>query len=336
MTLAYADYTKLVLAAYQKKLQNGELSPLLATITRGSIRQQCFNLHKERLQNTGKEERNVLEAFFGHPDEGETFASKIEFFDLDKFRQLEKLLKKGVRNPGAENVELLAWLIDFPHRPYGRDIVLSAEELGKIDKPVESPQCEQLESEVDQDSFSEQLTQSGEIERHPSLNQQHDAGGLKEFKKVQTEQKSDTTPQAVQHSNKKKAINKRLVTVFISAVVLFGCSYMVWQREQDKQTSVAITNGGCMYWTGEEYKMINCDEKQSGHLLLPLDTARQKEFKRITREDTITEKSIWRVYYIKNKGTIEYYTAGGMHPVEATRYLIKLSPYMFDKYLKKL
>lgn len=46
-------------------------------------------------------------------------ASNIRRFDPDKFKPLVNFLKKNL-NTNEKNVELLAWLIDFPARPYSK------------------------------------------------------------------------------------------------------------------------------------------------------------------------------------------------------------------------
>lgn len=336
MTLAYPHYKNLVIAAYKKKLQNGELSPLLATITRGSIRQQCLNVYKERIQNGEKEERNVLEAFFGIPPEGENFASQIEFFNLNKFRQIEKLVKKGMKNPGSENVELLAWLIDFPHRPYGREVFLNAEEIAMINKTSEEPDNAESEEEdliEDEMIFEEDLTSLVDPGAFSESNQQDNAVLLKEDNQAgQTKEKhkQDTMQWVLSDSDKKKGKKKWLVHCLILGFVLIGGAYILWQREQNSQMIAGITNAGCMYWTGDHYEQTPCNPPQAGRLVLPFDKEKKDKFQRILRVDTITAWSIDKIYYIQNNGGYEFYTAGGMHPIETTRYLRKLTRTVFN------
>lgn len=337
MKLAYPDYTKLVIAAYEKKLQNGELSPLLATITRGSIRQQCLNVYRGRLQNGEREERNVLEAFFGVPPEGENFSSQIEFFNLNKFRQVEKLVKKRLKNAGLENVELLAWLIDFPHRPYGRDVVLNPEELAIINQKPTGPDDVEPEKEnliIDEDKtiVKEGMTSPVDAGAFSEFSEQVDLVSPKQAKKAdQTKEKhiQDTT-QPTSDSTKKKNKSKWLVPYLILGFVLVGGTYVLWQREHNRQMSSGIANTDCMYWTGDHYEKTLCNLPQAGRLLLPFDKEKKDKFQRILRVDTITAWSIGRIYYIQNNGGYEFYTAGGMHPIETTRYLRKLTQTVFN------
>lgn len=89
----------------------------------------------------------------------------------------------------------------------------------------------------------------------------------------------------------------------------------------------------CMYWTGDHYEKIDCDAGINGKNLL--NEERWKNFRKITNPDTITAWSIGKLYYLKTNNAMEYFTAGGKHPVYVTRTLKVLSQYMFDKHLLK-
>lgn len=349
MKLAYSDYIKLVVATFNKMKQAGDLSPLLTTITRASIRQECFNIYTERVKKGEREETNTLKAFFGVPAVDQDFASVIEYFRLDKFRALEGLIKKGKRNPGSESVELLAWLINFQHRPYGREVILSDEELaivndGKVSITNTPAQEMPEEDHEEKTELGDQIDINNTVEPSiPKENEENEAEGDPE-KNPSTDQvvrnetigKGETGPQEPSNGEKGKK-RRRAVIAFLFVFIAFaGGAYTVWQGDNSNELTAGKANTGCMYWTGVQYEEIRCDDLSKGQLLLPIDREKMKSFHRITQTDTITERSIGKVYYIKNKGTIEFYTAGGMHPIEVTRYLVKLSPYMFDKYLKKL
>lgn len=300
MQLFYPDYIKLVIAAYKRKQKDSELSPLLTTFTRASIRQECLNVYTERLKKGEREEISTLRAFFGVPNEGKGFSSLIERSDLDKFRPLENLMKNKIQNPGLATVELLAWLIDFKHRPYaaGMNVLLDGDEVDSLDKAVINPGNSRGTKEPEEGRKGEEATLENEK-------------GNKEGGKV-----------------------KPAIAILLMAATFIGV-YVIWQREGSRQMSFGKVNTGCMYWADDHYEQVPCNEERKGRLILPLNVEKMKSFKRITREDTITERSIGKVYYIKNSGVIEYYTADGNHPVEVTRSLKPLSRYMFDKYLGK-
>lgn len=135
MLLTFPDYTKLVYASFKKKQEDSE-HPLLSAFTRAAIRQQCLNIYQERLSRAERKDVNTLKNFFGIPDNGEDFSSLIELHSLDRFRPLENLMQGRIQSPAPANVELLAWLIDFKHRPFkvGMNVQLTDEEVAILEK----------------------------------------------------------------------------------------------------------------------------------------------------------------------------------------------------------
>ncbi len=138
MLLTFPDYTKLVYASFKKKQEDSE-HPLLSAFTRSAIRQQCLNVYRERIKRGERQELSTLQNFFGVPDKGEDFSSLIEWYPLDKFRPLENLMQGRIQSPAPANVELLAWLIDFKHRPFkvGMNVQLADEEIASLEKKPE-------------------------------------------------------------------------------------------------------------------------------------------------------------------------------------------------------
>ena len=90
-----------------------------------------------------------------------------------------------------------------------------------------------------------------------------------------------------------------------------------------------------MYWKDDHYEEISCNDERKDLFKLPMDPEKMKNFKMIMRKDTITERSIGKVYYIRIDKRIEYYTTSGNHPVDVTRALKPLTSYMFEKHLLK-
>jgi hypothetical protein len=329
MRLLYPDYTKLVIAAYKKKQKNSELSPLLATFTRASIRQECLNVYTERLKKGEREEANTLKAFFGVPNEGKDFSSLIERSELDRFRPLENLMKNKIQSPVLATVEILAWLIDFKHRPYamGVDVLLNGEERSILEKPVVDPGNTQEPEEL---SIGTNPIYDAGTNQEPMVEAKKAFLKNKKEKDKLPNGKDGRPAWGMLIDRKKMAIAAILI-----AAICIGGTYMVGQRERPKPLSLGNVSTGCMYWAGDHYDTMSCTEKRSDRFPFPLDVEKMRNFKRITREDTITEKSIGKIYYIRIDGRIEYYTMGGHHPVDVTRTLQVLSSYMFFKHLDK-
>lgn len=93
----------------------------------------------------------------------------------------------------------------------------------------------------------------------------------------------------------------------------------------------------CMYWDNDHYESIACGQKpaDSSLAVLALDRKKQTHFKRITRADTLTAASIGSVWYVKVNGTLEYYTAGGEHPLYPEKRLLPLTAHILDAYPRK-
>lgn len=290
MRLNHPDYIKLLKATYHQKRRNNELQPLLAQSTPASIRKECINVCKERFLD---KDVPVLRAFFGPAEDRRHFLQLIENFETDKFKPLDNFLKGATGKTEEKNLHLLAWLIDFPHRPFefGKEVLLTEEEKKLIGDP--EPGHESTES-------GQPLARMG----------------------------------VVQESDKK---TKRRVAALLLLFLLLGLSGFYFIRQAGRSSDWRYGNapGECMYWSGDRYVPVSCNDSTAGRLLLPLRLSKIEGFKRITREDTITERSIGVVHYLKVNDYPEFYTTEGYHPVQVTRRLRPLSEYMYDKYLLK-
>lgn len=289
MRLDHPDYIKLLRAAYEQKRRQNQLSLLLAQPTPANIRRECVNVCKEGL---AKKDEAVLRAFFGPASDQRRFLELIENFATDKFKPLDNYLKGVTATTDDRNLELLAWLIDFPHRPYvyGKEVLLSKEEKAMLGNPIQ------------------------ESENTVRVNQPF-----------------------TQYNGSGKKKKRRMAALLVIALLIGFSGYQIMVQQFGWSSTLNYGNAieSCMYWNGEQYVRVSCDDTTMGRLLLPLRIEQVKDFKRITREDTITKRSIGVVHYLKRNGTPEFYTREGYHPIEHTRKLRPLSKYMYEKYLGK-
>jgi hypothetical protein len=308
MRLTQPDYIKLVKAAYYKKRANTELSPLLAQSTPANIRRECVHVYQERYDNR---DEKTLRAFFGPGEHGKQFLQVIENFATDKFRPLDNYLKEETETTDDRNLELLAWLIDFQHRPFvfGMEVTLNEDERCIIGT-------------------------SGNSSPEPISKQNNLHEGKQRVEDIITPLKSEENKVELTNNDQEKK-RKRTIIIFFIVAVCLGGGYFIWQQQRSNQIVSGNLNNGCMYWIGDHYEAIPCNEERKDRLILPMDAEKMKNFKRILKEDTITEKSIGYVYYIRIDRRIEYYTTEGNHPIEITRPLRPLTSYMFEKHLLK-
>jgi hypothetical protein len=301
MRLQHFEYIMLIKEAYKKKRTNNE-QPLLTLSTPGKIRRECLNVYRERYH---KKDEQTLRAFFGPEQPKRQFLQIISEFQTDKFKSLDQYLKGITENTDNANLELLAWLIDFPHRPYtyGKDVILTEEELALIDKTKEPGEV----SEKD-------ILQNKSAEQRDFLDDEADKD-LKAYK--------DEAPTALTADSKnstKKNKTTRAVIFFLILIIGSGGIYIIMDKAK----------ADCVYWTGEYYEPVPCDEEPNGRRIVPLNEKKMKRLRMITRKDTLTERSIGKVYYIKDGG-VKYYTEGGDYPEDLNRSLKKLSRNIFEK-----
>ncbi|WP_144250764.1 hypothetical protein [Mucilaginibacter corticis] len=123
-------------------------------------------------------------------------------------------------------------------------------------------------------------------------------------------------------------INKRVIALSaLSLLVLFVGLFFAFRGRNNIVQK-------CMYWNGEEFKPIACDEKpdDTNAVVIAKDSDKMVHFRRDTRADTLTASSIGKIWYIKINGRVEYYTAPGAPPLYPDRRLLPLTVYILNKY----
>lgn len=90
----------------------------------------------------------------------------------------------------------------------------------------------------------------------------------------------------------------------------------------------------CMYWNGEVYVDVFCDELIEGREIIALNEER-KRIRKITKPDTLTiENALGKVWYDKSNGKVEFFTHYGIHP-ENGKTLKEVSSHILEVYAKK-
>jgi len=325
MHLKHPDYIKLVKEAYRKKKANNELSNLLAQPTRTNIKRACLHLYQEYYDNKEdkilKRDEHALTDFFGPAEHGSRFLQLIRNSEAERFRTLNNYLKDETESTESRNVELLAWLIDFPHRPFvtGMNVILSEEEIALINESTTPPEPTAIVPEPKKD----EVQKNGE-EKASLLN--NATGSLL------PKQPFLMPLHAVQKNDKAKGQFNRVAIYSLLFLSVIGIVYILLKKD-DAQLPYGTTNTVCVYWASDHYQEVACEEEPRGRVIIPMSPERIKSFRRITRKDTITEWSIGKLYYIKNSNDIECYTEGGKYPENMSRDLNLLTRHMFNKYL---
>ncbi|MFW2477091.1 MAG: hypothetical protein ACN4EP_09250 [Sediminibacterium sp.] len=310
MRLTHPAYIKLVFGTYQKLRSTTELSPALKKPTLASIRKECLIVYKERPE---KKDEATLRSFFGPAQENESFQDLIKDFPTERYKAFSNYLKGKAIKTEDKNVELLAWLIDFPHRPYryGMEVILTEEEKAILNSD------ESLSENIELDNEEEKEDKNEEVLSKPHGNELEDiAISTNDAPELEVPISSGRT---IRSGKKHVTFNRQWLVIGIPLVftILSLGFYLLYNKGAE-----------CMYWTGDHYEKIDCDAALNNKVVF--NKERWKNFRRITDLNTISEQSIGIVHYFGNKNR-EFYTSGGMHPVDNTRYLRVMTRYIWEK-----
>ena len=224
MRLDHQNYTTLLIAEYKRKIANNEISQLLSKSTPARIRRECVTAYQERYN---RKDEQILKAFFGLPENGKSYLNHIRGFETDKFKPLDNYLKGHTERTDDKNLELLAWLIDFRHRPhiYGTNVLLNDDELailGKSKKPVlNEPKVEVRAAEVEEKSLAPEQVK---IERLPSK----EGEGVVIFDSGKTSSLMRSS-----HFFGWRRLTARIEGVyFLGIFIVLAGAFIFWQREK--------------------------------------------------------------------------------------------------------
>ncbi|MBO9620202.1 MAG: hypothetical protein J7539_14335 [Niabella sp.] len=303
----FGDYTKLILQDYETKKAAGLLPLNLSKPTPARLRDECLIVCKGRFE---RKDEKMLRDFFGQADNDTGYLRIIKKCAIDRFRPLINFLKKPTIRTDEKNVELLAWLIDWNRRPFQLDKRYDLNEQGEAFLIKNDP-AEKIQIDEEQEI----------TEAFDTL--------------VNQENKMNAVINPGTAFAKPKYPLKPLAVFIIALLALAGI--VIYQsgngRLQYGMGNTLDNRGSCMYWTGDHYEQIPCNQKVYGVLVVALDSLKLLHFKKITQPDTLTEADINRVFYIKYNGKIEFYTGGGAHPVYTERSLKPLTAYIYEKYI---
>lgn len=292
----YADYIASVLQTFHEKKDNHELSNRWSKLTRASLREECLAVY---LKGCTKDDAKVLSEFFEYREDEKAVTQKIRDFDINKFRPLVNFINGNTSLPDPKNIELLAWLIDFEPRPLRK--------------------------------YEEKIREGGS------------AGGDKKgrgTRKNSSNDNPDSTMQSVQLHRLSKRRTKYLIPLAVLIFLLLGGGmlYKGFKNTAANTTTLdspaIATSGFCMYWAEDHYQKIPCDQASDSLNPIPLDMEKVQHFKKIPCPETIKKTEIGKYWYCKLKnGEVEFYTAGGFHPVDTKRRLKPLTNYMYETYI---
>lgn len=310
MATLFIDYEQQVREAYKRGKENGTLPHGLLHLTPANLKDECL---KRCTKDVNRRDERVIRDFCGDLNESRNCHAIIQRCETDKFRPLVNYLKGKSVSTDAKNIELLAWLIDFPGRPWEMGKKYAGEEDTNVD-PVSNGPGPATEDQVTTSEVSagtpvikdDKPTVNPVIPKNPIIKDR--IAGSEGAERL-----------------KGKSTKKLAVAFMLSLVV--GTGGMWWWMNENRPL------GGCMYWHEDHYEPIACSQKIPNMRIIALDTIKLKNFRKLTRPDTITYLAIGKVWYSKIEGKLEYYTSEGEHPVAYHRQLRPITKYIIDKYI---
>ncbi|WP_284465012.1 hypothetical protein [Chryseobacterium sp.] len=127
-----------------------------------------------------------------------------------------------------------------------------------------------------------------------------------------------------------------IVGIFLIGSVLIG-NYSAGSKSKNSSTPLSFFGGlaneqNCMFWDDNEYKLMDCEDKNPQRNPVPKDTVQLRYFKRITRKDTLTVyNALGKTWYSKFNGNVEFFTMDGVDP-DNGKELRASTGYIIQKY----
>ena len=299
-------YKRQVISAFEKMEEDRLLSPALKRPSPANLKNECLDIFKDRCTEKDFE---TFRAIFGLRNSKEEYYQKIKISSADKFKPLDNYLKGKNEGTHDRNIELLAWFIDFQPRPYQMGDAYDVSEpiiKPEIIVPEDNPQ-----PDVEIKPVEEKIDPSNE-----------EAEKKQEIRTIQTIAEN---PKPIKENNAfgfPKKYNKAVAS-FAVAVGILTASYVLFKE-----------NKQCMYWNGEHYVSIACDERLDNASIIAFNEETATNLKRILRPDTLTENSVRKVWYNKVwTDSIDFYTDSGSVPTNSNKRLMPMTNYILNKYV---
>lgn len=342
----YADYIASVLQTFHEKKDNHELSNRWSKLTRASLREECLAVYQKRHT---KDDVKMLSEFFGFREDEPAVAQAILQFELDKFRPFVNFINGKTTDTVHKNIELLAWLIDFEYRPLGKYEKMIKE--GELKPPTlieNGPKADSGEGPIavvtpktgvedNMNTDSENPPQDSPVKdplQEPDNDGNTNIGGGDTLVK-------EPEPMAVHLSPPRpKRRAKYLIPLAVLIFLLLGGGMLYKGFKNTAANTTTLdspalpTSEFCMYWAEDHYQQIPCDQASDSLNPVPLDMEKVQHFKKIPCPETIKKTELGKYWYCKLKNReVEFYTAGGFHPVDTKRRLKPLTNYMYETYI---
>ena len=317
----FEEYKKEVLKFYFLKKGAGQLSSNLENPGRLKLKNECLRIFAEKYT---KKDDQILKLFFDPLGKFNDHIKSIEKFGLDKFRPLVKFLQgeTSIRDEAA--VKLVAWLTGFDSYQDWR----SKKESREPDESEDSDTGQQ------EDSIPETGDQEISEENDNSLS---NSAGTSTEKNVNSTEKADDNEDKEEEvvidsdTIEPPGTPIKIVTLTCVALLLLVSGFFFLFKKSTIRQPYADEQ--CMYWAGDHYEPVKCDEKNKDVTLIPINQRALNNLRKINLIDTLTRYSLGKVWYTRIGGKHEFFTDSGMHPVDTLKRLRPLSTYILSNHI---
>ncbi|WP_158829305.1 hypothetical protein [Mucilaginibacter lacusdianchii] len=326
--MTFAEYESLVLKDYKKKKAAGSLSLGFPHPTPAKLRDACLEALETRFD---KKDEPFLRKYFKMGTSND-FSQAVWQLGVNKFKKVSNFLNDASSSTHALNIELLAWLIDYKERPYKPDYARMYETRDAVEAAVS-----------ENSSFSIAMPASNEtahiqpMQPLTNLFQQQDEQPEQDHREKDEPATTGFSSKPEDQSVEKKSFLRKRYVLLLLLLPLGGAVWLLAPRQKQEPSHAVVQPvaglNQCVIWAEDHYQPVACTGQLQNQNVPALKPSTVAGLKQITQPDTITKNGIGHVWYIKINGHMEYYTAGGFHPIETDRRLKPLTLYIYNKYL---
>jgi hypothetical protein len=122
---------------------------------------------------------------------------------------------------------------------------------------------------------------------------------------------------------------KKIIFYVLTIATIALVSYIFIEHKSNQLTG----HEGCMIWVDDHYQPIDCGEKSLSSPLYHINHQLVDNFRKIMTPDTLTPRSIGKVWYAKFNGRVEFFTSAGPYPLDTNRRVLPMSDHILEKYV---
>lgn len=308
------SYKKALKDYYETQKEGDQISSLLNPTPAG-LRGMLILKMEEELNDSDK---RIIENFFDIPFT-EVTLNKLRS-ETDRFKALANFLKEKSGGSDLRRLEMIALILDFKQRPYGKFV--------KINKNISKTEDIATDEETNFDA------------EEPSVESSNNEVEKTEIEEI-ADKRSDVveigvnTPEVIGFSDevsfkKQSNVSFKKVGIIGIVAVIIGISLFLNFR--------TWTTKDCMIWKGDKYEAVDCGEtiNSFAETTLPKDDKLIEEFRKMkvdTKTSFFDKKGNPKIWYIKNpNGTLEFFNQPGLQP-ETGKTLRPISRYIIQEYV---